>query len=390
MRIVINGLAAKGEGGLTYLLNLLPELPAIASDCKVVVYVNSKAGRTVHARLNGRLDHVTIREVAVESRLRRLLWEETTLPKVLRDEQTDVLFVPSPALPGRCGCASVIAIRNMEAYCEGALASLGPRERAHHHYRRWSTDRALRQANRVILVSEATVPLLRQRHTWNLDRTVVVYHGRDRLFEPMARGPACDLVRERFGVSKPFVLYISKTRPYKRHKELVEAMAELSRRGRGELLVIAGECQQPYYGEVSARIRTLGLTDRVHWLGDVEQRLLPALYNAAALLAFPSTCEACPNILIEAMACGLPILASDIAVVREITAGAAMYRDATDPASLADGLELLLLNPDLRSDYRSRALRRAEDFSWRRTAERTMEVLRQAAADANRSQPLSC
>ena len=382
LRIAINGLAAKSEGALTYLLNILPQFATLEDGCEFIVYLNEIGTRAVAGRLEEARLRLQIRTIRnTQSAVRRILWEQLKFPKLLQSDSIDVLFVPGPSLPWKCPCPAVIAVRNMEPYCSHVWSLVTPRERMRYRYLRWSTEQALRRATYVILVAEATKPLLIPHHKFDPWRIAVIHHGRDPAFRPMPKAEAKTLVREKFGIQKPFILYVSKTRPYKNHVELVKAFALLQQKGRRECLVIAGELQQPYYKQVANWVNALGLSNHIHFLGDVNYDLLPAVYNACEVFAYPSTCEACSNIVIEALSCGLPMAVSDTPVMREIGADAVMYFDAFDPSSIANALDQLLANPKLRSDFGARALQRAQDFSWRRTAERTLEVIRDVAGE---------
>lgn len=382
IRVGVDGLAAKGEGALTYLGNLLPELAAL-DGADVVVYANRIGARWLRARLDG---NARIEEVGgAERQAGRLLAQLRVLGRRVRRDGIDVLFHPAPVLPAVRAPATVVALRNMEPYCEGLERRVPRRERLRFSYLRAAVASALRNAERIILVAEGTRPLLERRHRLPVARTVVIPHGRNPMFRPMPKAEARMVAAERWGLRDPFVLYVSKTRPYKNHIELVRAFALLRRRGRTEQLVIAGERQEPYASLVAQTARETGVGDSVRFLGDVRYEDLPALNNACEVFVYPSTCEACPNIVIEALGCGIPMAVSSLPVIRELCGEAAAPFDANEPESIARTLWTLLADERARVEYGARAARRAEVFSWRRTAERTLEVLSAAAVPARRS-----
>jgi glycosyltransferase involved in cell wall biosynthesis len=383
LRIAINGLAAKSEGALTYLLNLLPQFAKYGDQYNFIGYLNSKGATGIKKKLSETGIQFNMEVISgIERPERRILWEQISLPKLLRNNKIDVLFSPGPSVPLRCPCPAVIAIRNMEPYCKHVWPMVPLSERLRYSYLRWSTQKALRRTHRVILVSEATRSILLEYHELQPERTVVIHHGRDPSFHPIPKTEALTYARDWFGLKDPFILYVSKTRPYKNHIQLVKAFALVrSRWGREEHLVIAGEKQEPYFSKIIHCVENLKLSDYVHFLGDIPYELLPILYNACEVFVFTSTCEACPNIVIEAMACGLPMAVSDIPVIREFGVDAVMYFDPFDSISIANTLNELLINMELRSDLSKKALRRAQDFSWPHTAERTLEVIREAAKE---------
>ncbi len=381
IRVGISGLAAKSEGSLTYLDNLLPEFARMASEAQFVVYVNATAARSLRERLSSGANGLRL-EVLPGARHRgtRLLLEHTELPRRLRLDGIDVLFSAAPSLPLRCRPAAVVAVRNMEPYCPGVERLVPTHERMRYLYIRRSTAWALHRADRVILVAESTRSLLTPYHQVPPGRTVVIQHGCNPIFRPMPKAKAAAATRELWGLREPFILYVSKTHPYKNHVELVRAFALLRLRfGRDEHLVVAGGKQEPYFSKIADAARSAGVAGAVHFLGDVPYDLLPALYNACEVFVYPSTCEACPNIVIEALGCGVPMAVSSIPAVRELCGDAAMYFDPADPESAASTLGTLLSDARMRRQYADRARRRSERFSWQRTAERTLEVLLEAA-----------
>jgi glycosyltransferase involved in cell wall biosynthesis len=376
-RIAVNALASKREGGLTYLQNFLPALDAIAQGCRIDAYVTP--GTAAALRVRWPTPRATaIHAVAVESASRRILWEERVLPELLQQSRASVLYVPAPAVPMRCPCPAVVAVRNMEPYCDHRPERVPLGARLRYAYLRWSTGRALSRANRIILVSAATREMLAQRHRWDAARETVIHHGIDPAFAPLSLADARAQIRKRHGIDDEFVLCVAKTRPYKRHRELVAAFAAIRSSGRKERLVIAGEQQEPYASAVKRDIAKAGLTHAVAWLGDLALRDLPPLYSAASAVAFGSTCEACPNTLLEGMACGAAIVASDIPVMREMSRDAAIYVDGLDPSAIARGLRRVLEDSDETDLLRRAALRRAAEFSWRMTAEKTLRALKEA------------
>lgn len=140
-------------------------------------------------------------------------------------------------------------------------------------------------------------------------------------------------------------------------------------------LVLAGRCfDHVYYDDMMRFIRQKGIEEKVLFLGEIPYNELPFLYASCLLFVYPSTCENCPNILIEAMACGAPILASNIEPMPEMCADAAIYFDPTNPVAMADIILGILQNQELISTLREKAIERAKTFSWENTAISTLEI----------------
>jgi glycosyltransferase involved in cell wall biosynthesis len=174
------------------------------------------------------------------------------------------------------------------------------------------------------------------------------------------------------------VLSVGSLEPGKNRERLLQAFARLRARGLAHTLVVAGQRAWRYEGEQPLAQR-LGLADSVRFLGHVPQADLPALYSAADLFAFPSLYEGFGLPALEAMACGTPVVASNVSAVPEVVGDAALQVSPLDVGALADAMERLLRDERLRADLRERGLKRAAEFSWEKAARRTAEVYEWAA-----------
>jgi len=180
-------------------------------------------------------------------------------------------------------------------------------------------------------------------------------------------------VRRRYGLEGPFLLSVGSLEPGKNRERLLQAFARLQARGLKHTLVVAGQRAWRYEGEAPLA-RRLGLADSVRFLGHVPQADLPALYSAADLFVFPSLYEGFGLPALEAMACGTPVVASNVSALPEVVGDAALQVSPLDVEALADAIERLLRDDRLRADLRERGLERARQFSWEKAARRTAEV----------------
>jgi glycosyltransferase involved in cell wall biosynthesis len=203
---------------------------------------------------------------------------------------------------------------------------------------------------------------------------------------PEAAGPAfrpqdasaIEAVRRRYGLDGPFVLSVGSLEPGKNRERLLQAFARMRARGLEHMLVVAGQRAWRYEGDEPLAQR-LGLAGSVRFLGHVPQADLPALYSAADLFAFPSLYEGFGLPALEAMACGTPVVASNVSAVPEVVGDAALQVSPLDVEALAGAMERVLRDERLRADLRERGLKRAARFSWEETARRTAEVYKWAA-----------
>jgi len=230
------------------------------------------------------------------------------------------------------------------------------------HYFRWIVPRALRLSRRVIADSESTRGDVVRHFGLLSERVTVVYPGYDpTTFVPDVSGSA------RPAKEQPYVLYVGNLLPHKNLRRLIDAFAMLRRRVPVGL-VIRGEGRPEYARRLREQVVTLGLGNEVQFLGYIDARGLRELYLGAACLVFPSLGEGFGLPVLEAMACGLPVITSRVSSLPEVAGDAAVMVDPADAAELAEAMHRVVTRGDLREDLRRRGLKRAGLFSWRRTA----------------------
>jgi glycosyltransferase involved in cell wall biosynthesis len=188
-------------------------------------------------------------------------------------------------------------------------------------------------------------------------------------------------VRKRYGLHKPFVLYVGTIEPRKNLTRLVLAFAQAQRRNPDLELILVGQLGW-HYASLLKTIEDLKLGTAVRRLGYVPGEDLPALYNLARLLAFPSLYEGFGLPVVEAMACGTPVLTSNGSSLAEIAAGASYLIDPLDVIDIAHGLSWLATDDDLHASLHAAGLARAAQFSWQHAAEETVRVYDAVVGDA--------
>lgn len=183
----------------------------------------------------------------------------------------------------------------------------------------------------------------------------------------------------RYRIRPPYLLYVGGLNGRKNIPRLLEAYAHLRARHPAVTLVIAGR-RQWQAGAIDEAFRRLALEGRVHFTGYVADADLPALYSAAELFVFPSLYEGFGLPPLEAMACGTPVVTTNVSSLPEVVGDAALMVDPYDSAALAAALERALTDSALRAELRCKGLQRAAQFSWERTARETLAVYRQVLA----------
>lgn len=234
--------------------------------------------------------------------------------------------------------------------------------------------RAIRHSRRVIAVSQdALKTCARFFGNHSVRRSVVIHHGIDAAFRPQPQ-EAVEAIRQTYKLPEKFLLYVGSHRPHKNITTLLHALAHLDPTA-SVPLVIAGEDSDA--AGLRREAEQFDLGTRVQWIGEIPDADLPALYSAAHAFLFPSLVEGFGFPVLEAMACGTPVICSALNVFREITGGAAMLVHPTDSQEWRRAIHTAIISLEWHDLYRDKGLARAAQFSWPTAARATLDVYRQ-------------
>jgi len=304
----------------------------------------------------------------------RVVWEQLVQPGALRRIEADLVHGPVFVGPLFASCPMVITIHDLSFIRFPAL--FRPANRL---YLTVLTRLSARRARRLIAVSAHAAAETTQLLGVPPERVDVVYHGVDPAFRPLPADKVAAFRRRR-GLPERLVLFVGTLEPRKNLVRLVEAFARV-RDGRVGLVLAGGKGW--LYDELFARVEALGLSEEVIFPGYVMSEELPLWYNGATVLAYPSVYEGFGLPVLEAQACGTPVLTSNVSSLPEAAGDVALMVDPYDVEALAAGLNRLLADDLLRRQLRERGLAHAKQFSWLHTAQETARVYRRALAGAS-------
>lgn len=234
--------------------------------------------------------------------------------------------------------------------------------------------RSVRRADHVLADSQATCDDLAALYDVPRSKITVLLSGVDTRFAPVSDSAELNRVRERYALPhSPFILSVGTVQPRKNYVRLIEALAILRAEYPSLSLVIAGGrgwLEDPIY-EALDRFNLRGAVTFTGFADDVD---LPAIYTLAHVVALPSLYEGFGLPVLEAMACGTPVVTSNVSSLPEVAGDAALLIDPLDVHTLTAALRQLLTDENLRADLRARGLARATAFTWERSARQLLEV----------------
>ncbi len=304
------------------------------------------------------------------------LWTHLRLALELMRHPPDVLFVPSHVLPLVCPVPGVVTVHDL-----GYLAYPEAHTRFDRWYLDWTTRRHTRVAAHLLADSEATKRDLVRRYGADPRRITVVYPGLDPLFRPVEDPGRLAAVRSRYALAPAYIIHVGTLQPRKNLLRLLDAFEALPQRLPAPhpmpQLVLVGK--RGWLAEpIVARARTMG--ERVRLLGHVAREDLPALLSGARALVMPSLYEGFGLPVLEAMACGTPVVASNVSSLPEVAGDAALLVDPHATEALTEALARVLTDAELRQTLRQRGLQRARQFTWQAAAEKVLRVLEEPEA----------
>ena len=243
----------------------------------------------------------------------------------------------------------------------------------------WSVDRA----GHILADSESTRRDLQSFWGVAAERLTVLYSGVNERFQPVTDAAALNEVCARYGLQRPFVLAVGTVQPRKNYEMLVRAFRPVADHHPHSLVIVGGK---GWLDEgLPVEIERQGLRERVKLAGFVDDADLPALYSAADLLAFPSLYEGFGLPLLEAMACGTPVLSSDASSLPEVAGGgSAMLLSPHDESAWSSAMIELLGDPAARQRLRSAGFDRSTQFGWTAAARQLASLYRRILADHSR------
>ena len=306
----------------------------------------------------------------------RIGWMLTRAGKALEAIAPDVAHFTNGMIPFAPSVSTVVTIHDMSL-------RLYPRC---HPVRRLLLNRplmrvAMRQAASIVTVSHSTRRDLLRLHGVPADRVSVVHEAASPAFRPIRDREQLDAVRRRYGLPDRFILYVGTIEPRKNLSRLMQAFAEARAAGVPHQLVCVGP-----YGwssrDLTGHIERLNLKSHVTFTGYLPFEDLPAIYNLGEFFVFPSVYEGFGLPVVEAMACGTPVITASTSSLGEIAGGAAETVDPLDIPALAASIRRLASDEEYRRDLSEKGLVRSRSFSWTQTAKDMIAVYQRAAGVA--------
>nr|WP_322096305.1 glycosyltransferase family 1 protein [Phormidium tenue] len=347
-------LLTKPTGTTTYALSLLPFLkkvePTILTSQPLLNYncYQTPVDQTAEQGFKGHL--------------RRLMWIQFQLPKIYKELKSQLLFSPISEAPLWSQCSTVVMVHDfIPLRFPKRFSPLTP-------YNQYYVPQVLSQAQHIVCNSQSTAnDIVKFCHIPSHKITPILLAYDAKHFREIVNKSESKSLHSYF-------LYIGRHDPYKNVSPLISAFASLPSNHEYQLW-LAGPSDDRYTPALKKQVQELGLTDQVKFLDYVPYEDLPKIISSAIALVFPSLWEGFGLPVLEAMACGTPVITSNLSSLPEVAGDAAILIDPYNVEEIADAMQAIANDTGLRSHLSQLGLQRAKQFSWEKTGQATVEVL---------------
>ena len=355
-----------------YLINFLTYASTRKSDCDLILYGNQATS------IPDSLSHLQLRVIP---EVLTVWWDQVLLPRALKEDQVDIFLSPYIKGPLLAPCPYVVTIHDLiflkiDAYESGRSMV---RNRV---FRVWA-QLISKHAAAVITVSQRSKEDIMELLEVPESKIVVAPNGLPAEFVLEAGAPSqLEWVTRKYGIIQPYVLYVGNFKPHKNLYMLLAAFKQVSENlgPRYQLVLAGGDAH--YRPELQRRVAELDLEDRVIFTGFVENRDLPDLYKGAEVFVFPSLYEGFGIPVLEAMACGTPVVTSKTTALPEVAGDAGVLVDPHSVNEISQAIRFLLTDQDAREKQIRKGTERSKRFSLEQNSAKVLGVLEAAVTDS--------
>ncbi len=366
-QLLSSALSYRQAGISRYIYNLATHLTKLANVHTYTAFVGQDGLLATAPRLRVSCTHLP----GGSSPCARILWEQVLQPWLVKRGGMNLLHCMAYVQPLAKPCPTVITVHDLSFL------------RFPEYFPRWQrrylaafTPYSVRRADAVIAVSQNTKNDLMELMGLESERIAVVYSGVGEGFRPAGEEKS-KAFRERKPLQDGYLFFLGTLEPRKNLVRLLEAYSILKQWGVPAKLVLAGP-RGWLIGELEEALQRLGLEGEVLIPGFIDQEELPLWYSAAEVFVYPSLYEGFGLPVLEAMACGTPVVAAKAGALPEVVGEAGLTVSPHDVQALAETIDRVLRDGQLRQEMVKKGLRRAKQFSWKRTAQETVAVYEKA------------
>ncbi len=351
-----------------YTQNLLKELLDLDKDNEYVFFYRKKSNLGRYSNY----PNVQERYVNIPT---KLLWDQIAIPYLAKKEKIDLIFHTKFTIPLFTNCKTIMVLH-------GSGWFVRPDIYPWHDifYIRFAMPLYCKKADMIISNSNLTTNDFINILGVDRDKIRTIHLAADDIFKPIKETTVLKEAKEKYNLPERFILTVTKYFPGKNFGNLLYAFQKCHKHVPHKLVVVGKDCHK-YKDDY--KIGSMGLADDIEFVGWIEQKDLVALYNLADLFVFPSLYEEFGIPLVEAMACGCPVVTSNTAAPPEIVGDAGLLINPTEPEAISEAMTKILSNEKLRQELIQKSLQRSSRFSWKECAKETLALFKSLENEVN-------
>lgn len=301
------------------------------------------------------------------------LWEQWALPRAVRKARVDILHCTSNTAPQNCPVPLILTLHDIIYLNSERAKGMSRYQQLGWHYRRWNVPHIINKCRHIITVSQAERSNIIQRFPQISERLSVVYNGYSECYHPLSDDQV-KAVTHKYLPDDKYFLFLGNTDPRKNTEGVLQAYNEYKSHSQNPLKLIVTGLKQGHLESMLANMGIESCTSSIICTGYVPGSDLPALYNGALAFLCPSLFEGFGIPVLEAMACGTPVITSNCSSLPEVAGEGGILVNPLSPQDMANAMILLETDKELYQKHVDYGLERVKQFSWQHTAESYLKL----------------
>jgi glycosyltransferase involved in cell wall biosynthesis len=370
---------AKKHGMDIYALELIKAIQKTDTQNEYVVFVKPDVDVCLQASKNLKIVEV--------SGTTYIDWEQIYLPKAIEKEKIDLMHFTSNTASNHLKCPFIITIHDI-IYLEKRFSKGSLYQIAGHLYRRWNVPKIASKASYILTVSEYEKKRIQEHLDIQPSHLKAIYNAYNQQFRLIGNKEALAKIQQKYHLPSSFIFFLGNQAPKKNMKRVLEAYIQYFDSEKKPIGMVIAESSAKDILKILTELDRNDVFEKITLTGYVPHTELPFIYNLATLFLYPSLRESFGIPIIEAMACGTPVITSNTSAMPEVAEEAAILVNPLDSASIATAISKVLDDKKFRNYLIFNGLCRATHFSWEATAEQTI-ALYQSVFKAKKTQKQS-
>jgi glycosyltransferase involved in cell wall biosynthesis len=302
------------------------------------------------------------------------IWEQLYLPKAAAKEKVDVLHCTSNTAPLWLKVPLCLTLHDI-IYLEKISLSQGTSyQKFGNIYRKLNVPKIVPKAVKILTVSDFEKDRIQQYFNLNNQRVLTAYNGVGAYFQPVLDQTDLNKAKAKYQLPDQFIFFLGNTDPKKNVKGVLQALSILKKQNALPAPLVMLDINRDYLQTLATEIGDSEILNQIHFTGYVPNKELPAIYSLASLFLYPSLRESFGIPLVEAMACGVPVITSNTSSMPEVAQDAALIVDPFKPESIAVAIQQLWQDKALQQSLITKGIQRAKHFNWDANALLTLNV----------------